>query len=65
MKNNKLPLGRSPGQKLRFSYEFWEQIPRFKCQLYMCMCLCVCVSGQAAGTLPQGPIHSVQLLSRV
>ena len=65
VKNNKLPLGRSPGQKLRFSYEFWEQIPRFKCQLYMCMCLCVCVSGQAAGTLPQGPIHSVQLLSRV
>ena len=41
--NNKLPLGRSPGQKLRFSYEFWEQIPRFKCQLYTCVCFCVCV----------------------
>ena len=57
VKNNKLPLGRNPGQKLRFSYEFWEPDPQVQVPaLHVHVFVCLWVSRQAAGTLPPGPI---------
>ena len=57
VKNNKLPLGRNPGQKLRFSYEFWEPDPQVQVPaLHVYVFVCLWVSRQAAGTLPPGPI---------